>query len=190
MLLALGLTSMGKSSRRQAAAPLLPDRIWATTFTRAAARGDRGACGEGVTRAGAGARRFACAVRAEIAARAAMLDEIPSATVLRRRAAEALARWPAARIDTLHGLAARIVDRHGLALGLPPGMRVLDEDEAAHLGALAVDEVLGRALGAGVKRPRSARALFSPRQAGLVRCARSSRGCSIGSTKRVWSPPR
>ena len=33
-------------------------------------------------------------------------------------AAEALTRWPSARIDTLHGVARRIVQRHALAIGL------------------------------------------------------------------------
>ncbi|MEZ4295001.1 MAG: UvrD-helicase domain-containing protein [Polyangiaceae bacterium] len=160
VLVTLGLTSMGLPSRGRAAAPVLPDRIWATTFTRAAA----GEIAERVERALVALATDPRAERApfafEIAARSAMLDDPPGPQVIRRRAAEALARWPAARIDTLHGLAARLVDRHGLALGLPPGMRVLDEDEAAHIASLAIDEVLSRALGAGGDAADHARALL------------------------------
>ncbi|MBK8255501.1 MAG: UvrD-helicase domain-containing protein [Polyangiaceae bacterium] len=160
VLLTLGLTSMGLGSRRRSAAPVAPDRIWATTFTRAAAReiaqrveGALGAIAKAPSLEGVPFAR-------EIAARSAMLDDPPTSAMIKRRAAEALARWPAARIDTLHGLAGSIVDRHGLALGLPPGMRVLDEDESAHLAALAIDDVLSRALAAGGDAAASARYLL------------------------------
>ncbi|MFO0590007.1 MAG: UvrD-helicase domain-containing protein [Polyangiaceae bacterium] len=161
VLIALGLTSMGKRSRNEAAAPVAPDRIWATTFTRAAA----GEIAERVEKALGELARDPAAERApfanEIRARAAMLHDPPSVATLKKRAAEALARWPAARIDTLHGLAGRVVDRHGLTLGLPPGMRILDEDESAYLGALAIDEVLSRALSTNQETASAARALLS-----------------------------
>ncbi len=161
VLLALGLTSMGERSRARAAAPVPPDRIWATTFTRAAAReiAERVKAALEALAADPEGPRAPFAV--EIAARRAQLDDPPNGATLKKRAAEALARWPAMRIDTLHGLAGRILDRHGLSLGLPPGMRILDEDEAAHLTALAVDEVLGRALGGGGEAAAAARALLA-----------------------------
>lgn len=175
VLLSLGLTSMGKRSASEAAAPVPPDRIWATTFTRAAAREIAERVERALARLAKDPEAPDAPFAAEIAARRALLDDPPSPAVLRRRAAEALARWPAARIDTLHGLAGRLVDRHGLTLGLPPGMRVLDEDEASYLGALAVDEVLSRSLGGGGEAATAARALLtavggiSPLRAQLLR---------------------
>ncbi len=161
VLIALGLTSMGRRARGDAAPPVAPDRIWATTFTRAAA----GEIAERVEKALGELARDPSAERApfatEIRARLAVLDDPPTVATLKKRAADALARWPAARIDTLHGLAGRIVDRHGLTLGLPPGMRILDEDEASYLGALAIDEVLSRALSTNSETAAAARALLS-----------------------------
>ena len=161
VLLALGLTSMGESSRGRAAAPVLPDHIWATTFTRAAAREIAERVEKALAVIAVDPEAPGPYFAFEIAARRALLDDPPSLPEIRKRAAEALARWPAARIDTLHGLAGRILDRHGLALGLPPGMRILDEDEASYLAALAVDEVLGRALGGGGEAAAAARALLT-----------------------------
>jgi len=161
VLLSLGLTSMGRRGRHEAAPPVAPDRIWATTFTRAAA----GEIAERVEKALGELARDPEAERApfanEIRSRLAILDDPPNMATLKKRAAEALSRWPAMRIDTLHGLAGRIVDRHGLTLGLPPGMRILDEDEASHLGALAVDEVLSRALATNSETQTAARSLLA-----------------------------
>src|SRR5439155_15487426 len=50
--------------------------------------------------------------------------------VMRERAARALDDLPHALIDTLHGLAGRIVRAAALDLGLTPSYGVLDEDAA------------------------------------------------------------
>ncbi len=161
VLLTLGLTSMGQRSNEEAAPPVLPDRIWATTFTKAAA----GEIAERVEHALSILARDPTSPKApfaaEIAARRDQLRDGPTAAELKRRAAEALARWPAARIDTLHGMAGRILDRHGLTLGLPPGMRILDQEEAGSLTASAVDEVLSLALATGGEAALAARALLA-----------------------------
>lgn len=160
LLLALGLTSMGQADDRSGAPPVSPDRIVATTFSRAAAL-------EIEVRIEAALREVAgwdgeTPLRFEepIRARADSLGRDLSVTELRRRAAEALARWPGAKIDTLHGVARRVVQRHAIALGLAPGARVLDEEEAQALGDLAVDEALSAALTEGGDRAEAARALM------------------------------
>ncbi|MFO0762416.1 MAG: UvrD-helicase domain-containing protein [Byssovorax sp.] len=169
LLLTLGLTSMGQDDDRSAAPPVGPERIVATTFSRAAAleislRIER-ALGELAAWDGASKLMFGPILEA----RQALLGALPPGE-LSRRAADALSRWPAAKIDTLHGVARRIVQRHALSIGLPPGARVLDEEEAQALGALAVDEALGAALTAGGERAETARALIT--SAGSVHGAR------------------
>jgi ATP-dependent helicase/nuclease subunit A len=159
LLLTLGLTSMGEADDRTAAPAVGPERIVATTFSRAASleiatRIER-ALREIVAWDGAARLMFADAIRAREEALGAPL---PMGD-LKRRAAHALERWPSARIDTLHGVARRVVQRHALAIGLAPGTRVLDEEEAQALGDLAVDEALGAALSDGGDRAEAARAL-------------------------------
>lgn len=178
ILLTLGLTSMGQPDDRTPAPPVLPDRILATTFSRAAAleiarRIERSlralAAWDGMT-------DVDYAFTREIRARAALVgmlvdapdhraDASPVASAsfaaeIRKRASEAIARWPAARIDTLHGAARQIVQRHALDLGVPPGAEVLDEDETQALSVLAIDETLTEALSAGGERAQAARMLI------------------------------
>lgn len=160
LLLTLGLTSMGQPDDRTGAPPVGPERIVATTFSRAAAaeieaRIER-SLREIVAWDGESELRFGDPIRA----RADRLGRELSLPELKRRAAEALARWPAARIDTLHGVARRVVQRHALGIGLSPGTRVLDEEEAQALGDLAVDEALSAALSGGGARAEAARALI------------------------------
>ncbi|MFT3775745.1 MAG: UvrD-helicase domain-containing protein [Minicystis sp.] len=160
LLLTLGLTSMGEADNRTPAAPIGPERIVATTFSRAAAIEIEAriehALREIVAWNGEDPLRFDLPIRA----RAEQLGRDLPVSELKRRAAEALARWPSAKIDTLHGVARRIVQRHALAVGLAPGTRVLDEEEAQALGDLAVDEALSAALAAGGARAEAARSLI------------------------------
>jgi ATP-dependent helicase/nuclease subunit A len=167
VLLTLGMTSMGEADDATAAAPVLPDRIVATTFSRAAAReiGKRVeqalrelATTDPADRAADGAAR---PLHAVVRSRGALLHHAPSASVIRKRAAEALQRWHVARIDTLHGLAKQIAERNALALGLSPDARILDEEESSALGELAVDEALGAALGRGGDDTTAARDLVT-----------------------------
>ncbi|WP_437878231.1 UvrD-helicase domain-containing protein [Sorangium sp. So ce513] len=174
VLLTLGLTSLGRPDAGSAAPPVPPDRIVATTFSRAAAR----EIAHRVERSlreiarwdGEASIPFADILRARQAAIGAGGAALPVAE-LRRRAEEALARLPAARIDTLHGVAKQIVDRHAIAMGLSPSARILDEEEAQALSDLAVDEALSRALAEGGERADAARALVAA--TGSVEAARS-----------------
>lgn len=162
LLLALGLTSSGQQIPGIPTPPVLPDRIVATTFSRAAAA-------EIAHRIESLLRKLAgwdgqgeVPVLPEVirAREAAVGLTIPPAE-LKKRAGEALGRWGAARIDTLHGVAKQIVDRHAIAMGLTPGARILDEEEAQALSDLAVDEVLSAALHEGGERAEAARALLA-----------------------------
>ncbi|WP_437978044.1 UvrD-helicase domain-containing protein [Sorangium sp. So ce295] len=175
VLLTLGLTSLGLPDAASAAPPVPPDRIVATTFSRAAAR----EIAHRVERSlreiarwnGEADIPFADILRARQAAVAGLAGASLPAAELRKRAEEALARLPAARIDTLHGVAKQIVDRHAIAMGLSPSARILDEEEAQALSDLAVDEALSRALADGGERAEAARALIAA--TGGVEAARS-----------------
>jgi len=163
VLLTLGLTSIGRKHRSEAAPPIGPESIVATTFSRAAAQeiADRI---ERALRGLASGETADPALSQVIAARCARLADgggAPDLPEVQRRAAEALARWPSARIDTLHGVAAELVRAHALALGVPPGARVLEEDEAQALADLAVDEALSAALGGSDEQATAARELIA-----------------------------
>ncbi len=169
LLLTLGLTSMGQPDDRSAAPAVGPERIVATTFSRAAALEISLRIEHALAELAAWDGESPLAFGPILQARQALIGALPPGE-LQRRAAEALGRWPSARIDTLHGVARRIVQRHALAIGLPPGARVLDEEEAQALGALAMDEALSAALLAGGERAETARALIT--SAGGVHGAR------------------
>ncbi|WP_437666001.1 UvrD-helicase domain-containing protein [Sorangium sp. So ce1182] len=175
VLLTLGLTSLGRPDARAAAPPVSPDRIVATTFSRAAAREIAHRIERSLREIarwdGEASIPFADILRARQAAVGAGSGAALPAAELRKRAEEALARLPAARIDTLHGVAKQIVDRHAIALGLSPAARILDEEEAQALSDLAVDEALSRALAEGGERAEAARALVAA--TGSVEAARS-----------------
>ncbi len=116
------------------------ERIVATTFSRAAAAeirerlesrlrvlSDPGTSNEDSLAALAAARGMA---QKELNARArTVLDELPRAT-----------------IDTLHGLAAGILRRHALELGLSPTFTILDQDQAFSDAERTIDDVLDAAL--------------------------------------------
>jgi ATP-dependent helicase/nuclease subunit A len=147
-LLSLGLTSKGEADEATAAAPILPSRIAATTFSRAAASEIRSRV-EQVLRAVA-ADRFTPETepyRAVLESRArAVGAPAPASSSMRRRAEEALHDLPRALIDTLHGLAARIVRASALELGHTPSFAILDDDEARKSAGAAVDQALAAAL--------------------------------------------
>jgi ATP-dependent helicase/nuclease subunit A len=174
VLLTLGLTSSGQPDARTPAPAVLPDRILATTFSRAAAleisRRIERALAALATWDGASEIEFAFTreIRARLGSLRSGLGEgaqadggaVPEAAEIRKRASEALAKWPASRIDTLHGAARQIVQRYALDLGVPPSARVLDEDESQALGVLAVDEALTESLSEGGARAQAARSLI------------------------------
>ncbi len=175
ILLVLGLTSSGQGDEQSQAPAIGPERIVATTFSRAAAdeisqRVERAlrslASWDGVS-------DLSFAFTHEIRARLNLLRTslfpvdyapenapIPELSEIRKRATEALSKWPQARIDTLHGAARQLVQRYALDLGIPPTARILDEDEAQALSVLAVDETLTFALAEGGTRAETARALM------------------------------
>jgi ATP-dependent helicase/nuclease subunit A len=159
-LLALGLTSMGRASDDEARAPISPSRIVATTFSRAAA----GEIAERVRMSLEGVAAEGDAMGphdATIRARLERLVDPPSRDVLRERARRATSELGSARIDTVHGVAARIVTEHAVELGIPPGARILDEGESRELDTLVVDETLHDALAAGDRLADGARTLLA-----------------------------
>ncbi len=62
------------------------------------------------------------------------------------RARAVLEELPRATIDTLHGLAASILRRHALELGLSPSFAILDEEQAFSDAERSIDDVLDGAL--------------------------------------------
>lgn len=144
VLLSLGLTSLAQKSDRAAHAPILPDRIVATTFSRAAALEIRlrieralGAIADGAEDAPFGS---------EIAARLAALEDPPSEGELRARAARARDSFYDARIDTLHGLSGDILRRHAVALGVRPNLEILTDEQLETISSGVIDETLAEAL--------------------------------------------
>ncbi|NUP05495.1 MAG: UvrD-helicase domain-containing protein [Polyangiaceae bacterium] len=157
VFLTLGLTSMGHRRRSVLHPPLAPDRIVATTFSRAAALEIR-------TRIERALRAIADGAPdgpfdREIRARLTELDEPPSQGELMLRARRALDAFHEARIETLHGLAADLLRRHAFGLGLSPTLRVVEEEEAEALAFGIIDEALARALEGSEVEVDAARAL-------------------------------
>jgi ATP-dependent helicase/nuclease subunit A len=147
-LLALGLTSKGQPEDDCAAPPVPPSRIAATTFSRAAAAEIRERV-ERVLDAVAHARDDA-ATRPYLAVLARRAEETRSPSLashaMRQRAEIALAELPHALIDTLHGLAGRLLRGSALELGFTPGFEVLTDESARTSTDAAVDDVLSRAI--------------------------------------------
>jgi len=159
-MLCLGLTSLGRAHDDEATPPISPLRIVATTFSRAAAR-EIAERVEG-SLAGVAALEEGMGVHdAAIRARLATLIDPPSRQDLRDRARRALGELASARIDTVHGVAARIVREHAVDLGIPPGARILDEGESRELDTLVVDETLHAALAGGGRLADGARSLLA-----------------------------
>lgn len=160
LLSALGLTSQGEDDPTRAVDPITPDRIVATTFSRAAAleirvRVERALTGVAEAEARGGPIPFA----REIDARLAVLANPPSPAELSARAKQALARWGEARIDTLHGLANTLLRRHALELGLRPGFAIASEEETERLAFAVIDDALGEALSGSADEQGAVRTL-------------------------------
>ena len=160
VLLTLGLTSMGERNDRTAARPLGPHQVVATTFSRAAAQEIATRVEQALLDIAAWDGKAEVALHSVLRLRQEVLTPPVSPAELRARAAAALARWSSAKVDTLHGLARRIVERHGLQMGVPPTSRILDEDEALALSDVAVDDALSEALAAGGPATEAARGLI------------------------------
>jgi ATP-dependent helicase/nuclease subunit A len=157
VLSTLGLTSMGKDSDREGRDPILPDRIVATTFSRAAAIEIRARVERALRGIATGAPD--APFGAEIRARAEALIDPPSPGEIAARARRAVERWNEARIDTLHGLAGDVLRRYALPFGLTPGLRVGEEDEISELSRAVLDDVLAAALEGDEAERQAARAL-------------------------------
>jgi len=150
-LLTLGLTSRGEKDDSVPAAPVGPARIAATTFSRAAAAEIRERV-EQVLRAVAGAN-YDASMEPYGAIFAARVERTRSSAitskVMRTRAEQALSDLPHALVDTLHGLAGRVVRAVGFELGVNPAFAVLDEDAARASTDASIDEVFSEALTRG-----------------------------------------
>jgi ATP-dependent helicase/nuclease subunit A len=144
-----------RSDRRQVPA----ERIVATTFSRAAAREirERLELRLGII-AGEIAKSEGIGLDAQLIARVEELGLEPS--VVATRASHALGELPRTLIDTLHGLAARVLRMHALELGLAPSFDILDEQQAIEDATTTVEDVLSRALGQGPARERVVHALL------------------------------
>jgi len=117
-----------------------PERIVATTFSRAAA----------------------AEIRERLEARLSVLSKPEtlskdslsalaserglSEKELSTRAQRVLEELPRATIDTLHGLATGLLRRHALELGLSPNFTILDEEQAFSDAERSIDDVLDQAL--------------------------------------------
>jgi ATP-dependent helicase/nuclease subunit A len=129
---ALGLSEDGKQ--------VPSERIVATTFSRAAAAEIRERL-EQRLHALSDPEQAATDSLAELANERGV-----SAKELSVRARGVLESLPRATIDTLHGLAASILRRHALELGLSPNFTILDEEQAFSDAERSIDQVLNDAL--------------------------------------------
>ena len=141
VLLALGLTSMGKRTAEEARDPIDPSRIIATTFSRAAALEIRERI-EGALvalRAGSASPALRLAIDHRMA-------KVGAVATIERAASAALERLRSSRIDTLHGVAADILRDNAVLLGLPTRLEILQEDEEESLIFGVIDETISQAL--------------------------------------------
>lgn len=143
-LLCLGLTSMGEETDTVAHAPVAPDRIIATTFSRSAALEMRQRIEALLESVAIDPAVFA--EEPSIASRLALVANRPSHDELRERAIAARAALTRAKIDTFHGLAGQIVFEHAPRLGLSPDVRVASDAENEELSVRAVEGALDAAL--------------------------------------------
>jgi ATP-dependent helicase/nuclease subunit A len=147
-LLTLGLTSKGARDDDEAAPPVAPSRIAATTFSRAAAAEIRERVQRVLAAVASGSDDPKILPYLRVLESRAQRTRSPSivSSAIRERAGAALEDLPHALIDTLHGLAGRLVRASALDLGIAPSYRVLDEDAARASVDLATEEVLSSAL--------------------------------------------
>ncbi|HEY4104379.1 MAG TPA: UvrD-helicase domain-containing protein, partial [Polyangiaceae bacterium] len=133
---ALGLEDTGR--------PLSCERIAATTFSRAAAAEIRERLELRLRSLSSDQSRDPLRALAE--------SHGVSQRDLKERVAVTLRALPSATIDTLHGLALRLLRRHALELGLSESFVVLDEDQALTDAERVIDDTLSDAL----KGPKAA----------------------------------
>jgi ATP-dependent helicase/nuclease subunit A len=138
--------------------PVPAERIAATTFSRAAAREIRERLEQRLSVL-SGEARIEGVVGLDSLLEQLVRERDLSARELARRASRALEELPRAFIDTLHGLATRIVRTHALALELSPGFTILDENAAFEDAEATLDEVLVQALEEPGEMALAARAL-------------------------------
>ena len=141
------------------AKPVAAERIAATTFSRAAAREIRERLEQRLAVLAGEARVEGVIGKDAALARLAETRGL-SDRELSGRAARALEDLPRAFIDTLHGLATRLVRTHALELELSPGFTILDESAAFEDAETALDEVLSQALDEGGDSAKAALALI------------------------------
>ena len=124
--------------------PVSPERIIATTFSRAAALELRERIESKLVELAETAPSPLAALDRPLTGRARELGLDDGA--LRERARRALAELPGAIIDTLHGVATWVLRRHALELDLVPDFAVLDEQQALDDARAVIDDVLAAAL--------------------------------------------
>ncbi|MGC4091427.1 MAG: UvrD-helicase domain-containing protein [Polyangiaceae bacterium] len=139
-----------------------PERIVATTFSRAAAREIRERLEQRLDTIAFGVEGGAVGLDQALSA-LAELRHVDRAT-LAKRAQSARERLPRTLIDTLHGLAIRVLRSHALELGLAPGFRILDEQEALEDATSTIEDVLSLALSEGGAAEAAVRALVDAGQ--------------------------
>lgn len=137
---------------------ILPERIVATTFSRAAAREIRERLEQRLHAIAFPHESSAIGLDATLGS-VAEIRGIDRAT-LSKRAANALELLPRTLIDTLHGLATRVLRAHALELGMAPGFTILDEQEALEDATSTIEDVLSRALAEGPERETAVMALI------------------------------
>ncbi len=145
-LLTLGLTSLGRASRAEAGPRLAPGQIVAATFSRAAAAEVRARLDALLGSLAAPGRVGPSPLNEALAARAAELGRPLRPAELAALAAEARDALASAPVDTLHGLAGKLVRGLAVDVGLSPSFVILEEDEADEVLARAVDDVLVESL--------------------------------------------
>ncbi|MFZ5894034.1 MAG: UvrD-helicase domain-containing protein [Myxococcota bacterium] len=137
--------------------PVAPERIVATTFSRAAAREIRERLEQRLDAIAFPAERAGAGLDPTLAALAELRGVDRGA--LQKRAVQARELLPRTLIDTLHGLATRVLRNHALELGIAPGFTILDEQEALEDAAATIEDVLSRALAEGGEREAAVAAL-------------------------------
>ncbi|HET9929052.1 MAG TPA: UvrD-helicase domain-containing protein [Polyangiaceae bacterium] len=138
----LGLRSDGEE--------IAPERIVATTFSRAAAREIRERLEQRLHAIAFPAEAVATGLDPTLASVAELRGL--SRSTLEKRAATALELLPRTLIDTLHGLATRVLRGHALEFGIAPGFSILDEQEALEDATSTIEDVLSQALAEGPER--------------------------------------
>lgn len=133
--------------------PVAPERIAATTFSRLAAQEIRERLERRLGRL-ASANTEAQLQRADPGFAAVARDGNLRPSELAARAGQALSELPRTLIDTLHGLAARVIRTYSFELELRSELAILDEQQAFEDAENTVEDVLSRALlggGAGAE---------------------------------------